>query len=89
MGPVFRLITVTAGAVFITACTSNDYQLYVDSTSKIIMATAASEAACLLVINEAGKTADNYTKFALASQLDKCRRDPPKIEPPKKNWFGF
>lgn len=71
------------------ATTSGHYSLYLEQTSRLAASQNAAEAACLLVIAEGIKTADANNKAMLASQIDKCRKDPIKIEPPKKNWLGL
>jgi uncharacterized lipoprotein YajG len=73
----------------LTGCATKDYQIYAEQTAKMIAGNNASEAACFLVLNEATKNADNSTKTALATQIDKCKKPLPKIEPPKKAWHGF
>ena len=45
--------------IVLTGCAStNEYQQYLDATSKVQQAQNASEAACLLVLAEAMKTAN-------------------------------
>jgi PBP1b-binding outer membrane lipoprotein LpoB len=65
------------------------YSQYLEQTSKLSASQNAAEAACLLVIAEGMKSGDPSFKAVLASQIDKCRKDPIKIEPPKRNWLGF
>lgn len=84
-----KIILVLPISLMLVGCATNDYQIYAENTSKMVMGANASEAACFLVLNEAAKTADNSTKTALASQIDKCKKDIPKIEPPKKSWHGL
>lgn len=64
------------------------YLEYLEQTSKLAASQNAAEAACLLVIAEGIKNGDNATKAIIASQIDKCRKEPIKIEPPK-NLFGI
>jgi len=75
----------------LTGCASfgdsnRDYQIYAEQTAKIVAATNASEAACFLVIAEGVKTGDSAVKAAIATQIEKCKKPPPKIEPPKLFW---
>ena len=84
-----NIILALTVAVITVGCASKDYQLYAENTSKMISGTNASEAACFLVLSEASKNADNSTKTALATQIDRCKKDAPKIEPPKKSWHGL
>lgn len=85
-----KLVILTL-AFLISGCaaTSNNYTLYLEQTSRLAASQNAAEAACLLVIAEGIKTSDANNKALLASQIDKCRKDPIKIEPPKKNWLGL
>jgi hypothetical protein len=76
-------------AVILGGCATRDYQLYAEQTAKIIQANSAAESACFLVIAEGLKAGDNSTKTAITTQLDKCKKESIKIEPPKKNWLGF
>lgn len=85
-----KLAFIAIAVLALTGCATNkDYQLYAENTSKMINGTNASEAACFLVLSEASKNADNSTKTALATQIDRCKKDAPKIEPPKKSWHGL
>jgi len=70
-------------------CATKDYQLYAEQTAKIIQANSAAESACFLVMAEGLKAGDNSTKTAITTQLEKCKKESIKIEPPKKNWLGF
>jgi uncharacterized protein YcfL len=69
------------------AASTNNYAHYLEQTSRLAASQNAAEAACLLVIAEGIKTSDSSTKAVVASQIDKCRKDPIKIEPPR-SFFG-
>lgn len=84
-----RLPLLIAAALATAGCATKDYQMYAEQTAKIIQANSASEAACYLVVAEGIKSGDNSTKTAITTQIEKCRKDSIKIEPPKKNWLGF
>lgn len=71
------------------ASTGKEYQQYIESTSKIQQSINASEAACLLVLAEAIKTADPIIKAAISAQIDKCKKEPPRIEPPNRGILGI
>jgi hypothetical protein len=75
----------------LTGCvtTSGQYSQYLEQTNRLAASQNAAEAACLLVIAEGIKTADPNGKALLVSQIDKCRKEPIKLEPPKKNWLGL
>jgi PBP1b-binding outer membrane lipoprotein LpoB len=77
-------------SLLLTGCSTvpNGYLEYLEQTSKLAASQNAAEAACLLVIAEGIKNGDNATKAIIASQIDKCRKDPIKIEPPK-NYSVF
>lgn len=77
-------------SLILTGCSTvpAGYNQYLEQTSKLAASQNAAEAACLLVIAEGMKTGDASSKAVLASQIDKCRKDPIKIEPPK-NWLGW
>jgi hypothetical protein len=87
-----KVIYIVVGLV-LTGCasfdTNKDYQIYAEQTAKIVAATNASEAACFLVIAEGVKTGDSAVKAAITTQIEKCKKPPPKIEPPRKSWFEF
>jgi hypothetical protein len=83
------ILALTVAVITVGCATNKDYQLYAENTSKMISGTNASEAACFLVLSEASKNADNSTRTALATQIDRCKKDTPKIEPPKKSWHGL
>ncbi len=77
-------------AFALTGCaTSNQYSQYLEQTNRLAASQNAAEAACLLVIAEGIKTSDANSKALLVTQIDKCRKDPIKLEPPRKNWLGF
>lgn len=84
-------LTLLTIALALSGCaaTSGHYSQYLEQTTKLAASQNAAEAACLLVIAEGIKTADANNKALLASQIDKCRKEPIKIEPPKRNWLGF
>lgn len=85
-----KVLSLVSVALLTAGCAANkDYQVYAENTGKIVAAVNASEAACYLVVAEGVKTGDNSTKTAITSQLEKCKKQMPKIEPPKKNWLGF
>ena len=75
--------------VALTGCASKDYQVYAESTVKLVQGSNASESACLLVLAEGVKSGDNSTKTAISTQIEKCKKDIPRIEAPKKAWHGF
>jgi uncharacterized lipoprotein YajG len=77
--------------VFVLAgcAASPNYKIYADQTTKIQQAAAASEAACFLVLAEAIKTANDSAKAMISGQIDRCKRETPRIEAPRKNWLGF
>jgi hypothetical protein len=83
------LLSIVAALVTTGCATNKDYQIYAENTSKMVAAVNASEAACFLVVAEGVKGGDNSTKTAITSQVEKCKKQTPKIEPPKKNWLGF
>lgn len=76
-------------SLFLTACATNDYQVYAENTAKLVQASNAAEAACLLVMAEGLKSGDNSTKTMITTQIDKCRKEIPKIDPPKRSWHGL
>lgn len=86
-----KILIISSLALAATGCSAlnKDYQHYVEQTGKIVQATNASEAACLLVLAEGIKGGDNSTKTAITTQVEKCKKETPKIEPPKKNWLGL
>lgn len=90
-GTDMKILIISTLALALTGCgvLNKDYQHYVEQSSKIVQATNASEAACLLVLAEGVKSGDNSTKTAITTQVEKCKKEMPKIEPPKKNWLGY
>jgi len=83
------LFTVLVSLGLVGCATNKDYQVYAENTSKIVAAVNASEAACFLVVAEGVKSGDNQTKTAVTTQIEKCKKESPKIEPPKRSWLGF
>ncbi len=83
------LVFVPLAVLALAGCASKDYQLYAENTAKLVQATNAAESACLLVLAEGVKGGDNSTKTAITTQIDRCKKDTPKIEPPKKAWHGL
>lgn len=77
-------------SLLLSGCTTTnpEYLMYLDQTSKLAASQNAAEAACLLVIAEGIKNSDTNTKAVIASQIDKCRKEPIKVLPPK-NLFGL
>jgi len=85
-----KSLTLLTASLILAGCAStNDYQTYIDHTSRVQQSINASEAACFLVLAEAMKNADTIAKTAISTQIDKCKKEPPKIESPGKNWLGF
>lgn len=85
-----KLAFLSVLVLSLAGCASGkDYQIYAENTSKIVNAVNASEAACFLVVAEGVKGGDNSTKTAVTTQIEKCKKDTPKIEPPKKAWHGL
>jgi len=86
-----KLLFIPLILISLTGCSAlnKDYQVYAENTAKLIQATNASESACLLVLAEGVKGGDNSTKTAITTQIDKCKKETPKIEPPKKGWHGL
>jgi uncharacterized lipoprotein YmbA len=87
-----KTLAIIGAAIILAGCASSktsDYQIYAEQTAKIVQASAASEAACLLVVAEGVKSGDNSTKTAITTQISQCKRATPKIEAPKKNWLGL
>lgn len=82
---------IVAVSLVLAGCAtpSGQYSQYLEQTTKLAASQNAAEAACLLVIAEGIKTADANSKALLISQIDKCRKEPVKAEPPKKNWLGL
>jgi PBP1b-binding outer membrane lipoprotein LpoB len=76
--------------LLLTGCASMPpgYLEYLEQTNKLVASQNAAEAACLLVIAEGIKTGDTATKAIMASQIDKCRKEPIKVSPPP-NFFGW
>lgn len=85
-----KIALISILTVFLAGCaTGKDYQIYAEQTAKIVSAVNASEAACFLVVAEGVKSGDNSTKTAITTQIEKCKKDTPKIEAPKKAWHGL
>jgi len=83
-------IALLATSLILTGCASTaEYQSYIDQSSRIQQSINASEAACFLVLAEAMKTADAIAKTAISTQIDKCKKEAPKIDPPTRNWLGL
>ena len=76
--------------LLLTGCASMPpgYLEYLEQTNKLVASQNAAEAACLLVIAEGIKDSDTAGKAVMAAQIDKCRREPIKVVPPK-NFFGL
>lgn len=86
-----KTILLCVFAVLLAGCATrvNEYQIYAEQTAKIVQATNASEAACFLVVAEGVKGGDNSTKTAITTQIEKCKKAVPQIQPPKKSWLPF
>lgn len=80
---IFSLL-LTAGC----SSVNPEYLQYLEQTNRLSASQNASEAACLLVIAEGMKNSDASTKALLANQIDKCRKEPIKVAPPKR-LFGI
>lgn len=77
--------------VLLTGCATTadvNYIQYLEQTNRLAASQNAAEAACLLVIAEGMKTGDIGSKAVLANQIEKCRKEPIKPQPPK-NWLGL
>jgi hypothetical protein len=85
-----KIIALAFSVSMFTGCASTDinYIQYLEQTHRLSASQNAAEAACLLVLAEGIKQGDNQTKTMLASQIDKCKKEPIKIMPPK-NWLGL
>jgi len=84
-----KLILVFISAISTGCATSNSYQLYVEQTTKLQQANSMTEAACLMVLAEAVKDANDLFKTSIISHLDRCKKEPVKLNPPTKNWLDF
>lgn len=84
-----KLKIIFAG-IMLSGCATYDanYSQYLELTNRLASSQNAAEAACLLVIAEGIKNGDPSTKVLLSSQIEKCKRDPIKVNPPR-NWLGF
>lgn len=78
-------------ALLLTGCatTNSDYKTYVEQTAKLQQASSMTEAACLMVLAEAVKDANDLFKTSIISHLDRCKKEPVKLTPPKQNWLDF
>lgn len=85
-----KLLTIIS-SVFLLGCSTvpAGYNQYLEQTLKLAASQNAAESACLLVIAEGIKTADAANKALLISQIDKCRKEPVRAEPPRKNRLGW
>lgn len=84
-----RIILLVCTLISGCATTADaNYLQYLEQTSRLAASQNAAEAACLLVIAEGMKTGDLGSKAVLANQIEKCRKEPIKPEPPK-NWLGL
>lgn len=76
--------------ILLSGCaTSKDYQVYAESVAKMALAAQQGENACFLAAAKNAEGGDNSAKTAMTTQLKECKKEMPKIEPPKKSWFGF
>ena len=86
-----KLVLVGSAIFLLSACASNDYEVYVNAQKSISKDNTISEAARLAALTEMSKSADagvRTTGIMLLQQLQQGNKSI-IIEPPKKNWFGF
>lgn len=94
---MIRIIFISIISILLVGCATtagSNYHLYLEQTSKLAASQNAAEAACLLVIAEGMKNSkEDSSKVIFASQIDRCRKEPIKIQPPPpaktKNWLVF
>jgi uncharacterized lipoprotein YmbA len=85
-----KTIIVAVIALGLTGCaTANKEQLYYDASKAISKDLTVAQSACWGAIGEIAKGASDSVKINAIALAEKCKNDPVKVTPPKKNWFGF
>lgn len=72
----------------LTGCVTRD-QLYYDAGKAISRDTTVIQSACFAAVGEIAKNGDNTAKVAAIALAEKCRSETIKLDPPKRNVFGF
>jgi hypothetical protein len=79
-------------SILLAGCATNkDFELYLEAQKSISRDATVSEAARIGVLIDMTKSSDNQVKLEAIRALQEIQRSktPIRIEPPKKNWFGF
>jgi hypothetical protein len=82
-------IIVAVFALTLAGCATNKEQLYYDASKAISKDNTVTQSACWGAIGEIAKNASDSVRINAIALAEKCKSDTVKVEPPKKNWFGF
>ncbi len=74
--------------IFLAGCATRD-QLYYDASKAISKDATVASSACFASVAEIAKGGDNAAKTAAITLAEKCKVEPAKVHPPKRNWFGW
>lgn len=85
-----KMFTILIVCALLSGCsTTSKDQVYYDTAKSISKDSTVSQTACWTAIAEIAKGGDNSAKVGAIALAEKCKNEPVKIEPPKKNWLGL
>lgn len=87
-----KTLTLMGLALSLTGCAylgPKDYTDYVESSKAISKDNTMAQTACWSAITEIAKGGDASSKIGAIALAEKCKNDTIRLEPPKKNLFGF
>lgn len=83
-----KMLAIIASVCLLAGCATRD-QLYYDASKSISKDTTVAQSACFAAVGEIAKGGDNTAKVAAIALAEKCKAETIKVEPPKRNIFGF
>jgi hypothetical protein len=84
-----KLVILATGILLLTGCATNRDQLYYDAAKSLSKDNTVAQTACWAAVSDIAKGGDNSTKVGAIALAEKCKNNSIKVEPPKRNWFGF
>lgn len=83
-----KMFIAIASICLLAGCATRD-QLYYDASKSISKDSTVSQAACWAAVGEIAKSGDNAVKVGAIALAEKCKAETIKVDPPKRNMFGF
>lgn len=83
-----KMLIIISSICLLAGCATKE-QLYYDASKSISKDSTIAQSACFAAVGEIAKGGDNTSKVAAIALAEKCKSDTVRVEPPKRNIFGF